>query len=258
MSFIFNFFSLVEMSIYKNTYNLNRIKGDQFLAYTHLGLGDHIVCNGLINHFSESFQKIYLPVKSRDLNNLNYLYRDNHKIKIFRIEHDTEVEDISNFSKEKNLPILKVGFKKRKPPFNLSFYAQFKLPYNISIDKFQVSRDAIKEEKLFKHLKDVYGVEGPYQLVHNQSSYGKVDLRINKSLPSIYIEKETDLYKNVFLYMKVIENAKEIHCLDSSILHLVERTKTNADLFFHNIKKRGQRGAEVHLVNNWQIINYFN
>ena len=37
--------------------------------------------------------------------------------------------------------------------------------------------------------------------------------------------------------MKVIENAKEIHCLDSSILHLVERTKTNADLFFHNIKK---------------------
>ena len=100
------------MRIYKNTYNLNRIKGDQFLAYTHLGLGDHIVCNGLINHFSESFQKIYLPVKSRDLNNLNYLYRDNHKIKIFRIEHDTEVEDITNFSKEKNLPILKVGFKK--------------------------------------------------------------------------------------------------------------------------------------------------
>ena len=55
--------------------------------------------------------------------------------------------------------------------------------------------------------------------------------------------------------MKVIENAKEIHCLDSSISS-VERTKTNADLFFHNIKKRGQRGAEVHLVNNWQIINY--
>lgn len=71
------------MRIYKNTYNTNRIKSDQFLAYTHLGLGDHIVCNGLINHFSESFEKIYLPVKSRDLNNLNYLYRVNHKIQIF-------------------------------------------------------------------------------------------------------------------------------------------------------------------------------
>jgi len=246
------------MRIYKNTYNVNRIKGNKFLAYTHLGLGDHIVCNGLINHFSESFQEIYLPVKSRDLNNLNYLYRDNSKIQIFRIEHNTEVEDINNFSKDNDLPILKVGFKKRKPPFNLSFYEQFKLPYSYSIDKFKVSRDDIKEEKLYQHLKNIYSIKGPYQLVHNQSSYGKVDLRTNKNLPSIYIEKETDLFKNVFLYMKVIENANEIHCLDSSILHLVERVKTNADLFFHNIKKIGQRGAEVHLVNNWRIINYFN
>ena len=62
------------------------------------------------------------------------------------------------------------------------------------------------------------------------------DLQSNKNLPKIYIEKETDLYKNIFLYLKVIENASEIHCLDSSFLHLVERVKTNAELFFHNIK----------------------
>ena len=67
--------------------------------------------------------------------------------------------------------------------------------------------------------------------MHNQSSYGKVDLQSNKNLPIIYIEKETDLYKNIFLYLKVIENASEIHCLDSSFLHLVERVKTNAELF---------------------------
>lgn len=94
--------------------------------------------------------------------------------------------------------------------------------------------------------------------MHNQSSYGKVNLRTNNNLPSIYIEKETDLYKNVFLYIKIIENAKEIHWLDSSILHLVERIKTITNLFFHNIKRRGQKGAEVQLINDWKIINYFN
>ena len=61
--------------------------------------------------------------------------------------------------------------------------------------------------------------------MHNQSSYGKVNLRTNEKLPTIFIEKETDLYKNIFLYIKIIENAKEIHCLDSSFLHLVERVE---------------------------------
>ncbi len=246
------------MRILKTTYNVNKIRRDRFLAYTHLGLGDHIVCNGLLNHFSESFDKIYLPVKSRDINNLNYLYKDNNKIQIFKIEHDTEFEDIKNFAKKHNLITLKVGFKKRKPPFNLSFYEQFKLPYELSIEKFKVTRDKEREEKLYKHLRNIYKVTDDYQVVHNQSSYGKVDLETNKNLSTIYIEKETDLYKNIFLYFKVIENAAEIHCLDSSFLHLVERVQTNAKVFFHNIKKVGQKGAEVHLVKNWQVINYLN
>ena len=151
-----------------------------------------------------------------------------------------------------------MGFKKRKPPFNLSFYKQFNLPYNYSFNKFKITRDEEKEESLLKHLKNTYEVKGPYQVVHNQSSYGKVDLQSNKNLPKIYIEKETDLYKNIFLYLKVIENAEEIHCLDSSFLHLVERVNTNANLFFHNIKKIGQKGAAVHLVKNWRVVNYFN
>ena len=65
------------MGFFKKTYDINKIKTGKFLAYTHLGLGDHIVCNGLLNYFSESFDKIYLPVKSRDINNINYLYKDN-------------------------------------------------------------------------------------------------------------------------------------------------------------------------------------
>ena len=245
------------MGFFKKTYDINKIKTDKFLAYTHLGLGENIVCNGLLNYFSESFDKIYLPVKSRDINNINYLYKDNQKIEVFKIEHSSEVEDINSFAKKNNLITLKVGFKKRKPPFNLSFYDQFGLPYSYSISKFRVPRDIKKEKSLYQHLKDVYKVKDRYQVVHNQSSYGKVSLQVNNELPTIFIEKETDLYKNIFLYSKVIKNATEIHCLDSSFLHLVERVETDAELIFHNIKKDGQRGADVHLVKNWKIVNYF-
>ena len=188
------------MGFFKKTYDINKIKTGKFLAYTHLGLGDHIVCNGLLNYFSESFDKIYLPVKSRDINNISYLYKDNQKIEVFKIEHSSEVKDINNFAKKNNLMTLKVGFKKRRPPFNLSFYDQFGLPYSYSISKFTVPKDIKKEESLYQHLKDVYKVKDRYQVVHNQSSYGKVSLQVNNELPTIFIEKETDLYKNIFLY----------------------------------------------------------
>lgn len=245
------------MRVFKSTYNINKISNGEFLAYTHLGLGDHIVCNGLINYFSELYKKIYLPVKSRDISNIKYLYKDNPKVEVFKIEHESEVNDINSFAKKMNLQILKVGFKKRKPPFNKSFYDQFHIPYKFSFEKFYVSRDLEKEDKLLVHLKNNYKVKGPYQLIHNQSSYGKVVLNTGNDLPKIYVDKETDIYRNIFFYIKVIEFATEIHCLDSSFLHLVERIQTNATLFFHDIKQAGQKGAEVYLEKEWNVINYF-
>ncbi len=240
----------------KTKFDINRLKSNSFIAYTHLGLGDHIICNGLLNYFSNNYKSIFLPVKSRDLDNVTYLYQDNPKIKIFKIEHESEKDDIKNFSKKNNLEILKVGFEMRKPPFNLSFYTQFNLDYQISLDYFHIPKNSKKEKELLEHLISYYKINKNYQLVHNQSSYGKVDLKINKSLPTIYVDKESDLYKNMFLYTDVIKNAREIHCLDSSFLHLVERVETKADLYFHKIKKENQQSAQVHLIKNWQEINY--
>ena len=79
---------------------------------------------------------------------------------------------------------------------------------------------------------------------------------IQNDIPVIYIKKETDIYNNIFLYMKLIEEAQEIHCIDSSFIHLVERSETKAKLFFHNIKNNKIKGANLELVKNWEIIDY--
>ena len=39
------------------------IENKEFILHHHLGLGDSIVCNGMINYLSKDFEKIYLPVK---------------------------------------------------------------------------------------------------------------------------------------------------------------------------------------------------
>ena len=90
-------------------------------------------------------------------------------------------------------------------------------------------------------------------MIHRSSSYGQVELGLDDSLPNIYIEKDTDIFNNIFLYTKLIENAEEIHCIDSSILHLVERIPTKSNLFFHPIKKQGQGTEKLELYKDWNI-----
>ena len=244
------------MNFLNTTYNINKIKKDSFVAYTHLGLGDHIVCNGLLNHFSEFFKEIYLPVKSRDFDNISYLYKNNPKIILFKIEHDTEIIDISNFAKTHNKKILKVGFKKRKPPFNVSFYEQLNFDYSVSYEAFKLPHEQNKEKLLTEHLMNHFGIKNNFQLVHNESSFGKTDLKINTELRPIFVNKETDIFNNIFYYKNIISLADEIHCLDSSFLHLVERVPTDGKLFFHEIKKVNHKAAKVYLTKNWKRISY--
>ena len=52
----------------KYTYELNQLNQAEIIILTHLGfLGDHIVCNGMINYLSQRFDVIYLPVKRKIL-----------------------------------------------------------------------------------------------------------------------------------------------------------------------------------------------
>ena len=245
-----------KMFIYKEYYDLKKIKTKQFIAYTHLGLGDHIICNGLINKLSKNYETIHLPVKSRDLSNLEYLYSENPIIKVFKIEQESEKEDIKKYSSEIGLKVLKIGFKKRFPPFNLSFYKQLDLDYEISFNEFSLPENTQKEDTLKNHLFKTYKIKDRYQVVHNQSSYGEVKLKTNPKLQSIYIDKKTDIFNNLFLYKKILNHAQEIHCLDSSVLHLAERVETPGKLFFHKIKKENQIAAEVYLKKDWQEISY--
>ena len=238
----------------KETYNLKKIKDKEFILYHHLGLGDHIICAGLVNYLSKNYKTIHLPVKRRNLQNVNFLYENNPSVSTFIV--DIEDDDILKYSKKVDLKILKIGFRKRGKPFNSGFYKQINLPYDISFNNFGYKRDIPKEINLYKHLSSEHNVNANYGLVHAESSLGDADLKIRNDIPVIYIKKETDIYNNIFLYMKLIEEAQEIHCIDSSFLHLVERSETKAKLFFHNIKNNKIKGANLELVKNWEIIDY--
>ena len=79
------------------------------------------------------------------------------------------------------------------------------------------------------------------------------DLKNINSKDIIYMSKDSDLFDNMFYYKTLILNAKQIHCINSSFLHLVERIKTDSHLYYHNV-----RNSNFKLSDKWNVVNYDN
>ena len=181
-----------------------------FILYHHLGLGDHIICNGLVNFLSYKYEKIYLPVNINLMNQIEYLYSQNSKIKLLplNLKKNNETDLVNDYSKKLNLEILKVGFESRvnqKLPFYKSFYNQLGLRYNISYKYFFCPSNSQKEDELYCHLTSLFKIEkNDYILVHDEASNEKCELEIDSDKDVISLSSEYDIFNNIFLYKKLV------------------------------------------------------
>jgi len=233
---------------------IKQIKKDtQLIVLHHLGLGDSIICNGMVNYLSKKLEKVFLVVNERYFDQINYLYLNNSKIELLPVKDHLD-KKILDFSKQKNLKILKVGFENRKKgPFNLQLYKQLGLNYKISFQNFQFPLDDHKSNELKKHLFKYYKIQDDFILVHSETDHYNFDLEIKSQHGAIHVEKNSDLFNNIFLYSHLIQEAKEIHCVDSSFIHFVERVNTNSILYYHKNRK-----SNTYLTKDWQEVNYGN
>lgn len=216
------------------------------ILHHHLGLGDHFVCNGMINYLSKEYDLIYLPCKKHNFNTIELLYSENSKVKVFKI-NSSEFEEIYYFSKFTNIPIFRVGFENCNIyEWNTSFYSQLSLDFSIRYSEFKLPKNIPNENDLYNLL-----AKNEYCLVHRESSEGKYELNIDKKYDVVEVSKENDPYGNLLNYVKLIKNAKEIHCINSSFFHLVDSIETKAKLFYHDTRKR-----DFKILDKWRIVTY--
>jgi hypothetical protein len=77
--------------------------------YHHLGLGDHIICNGLVRYYRDMYQKVTVFCKLHNFENVKYMYRDDENIIVLPIGEDSDVLNYIQVNKlEKD--IIKIGF----------------------------------------------------------------------------------------------------------------------------------------------------
>lgn len=237
----------------KIKYDLESCNSESIILHYHLGLGDNIVCNGLVNKLSSQFGEIHLPIKKPYGNMIRQMFSYNNKLKFFEVSYSNSTYDIFKYSLEKNIDILRIGFEKQKNnPFNSWFYEQLGFDYSDSFSLFKIELNNKKPDILYDHLINYYHIGNEsYNLVHNESHNKIFDLKIKSDNKIIFVTKESDLFNNIFFYSKLIKNAEEIHCINSSFLHLVERMPNKNKLFYHDIRK-----SNFKLSENWKTINY--
>lgn len=243
---------MLQKELYINNYR--EYKNKEVILYPHLGLGDMIICNGMVNKLSSFFSKINLIVDKKFHDQVKYLFSNNPKIEIVS-ETPIEVNNLDDFvtklALKNNLMILRVAQLKSGKPFYYEFYKSIGLPYKISYKEFNMPVDKNLQDELKTHLINFYNVDPKnYRLVHKDSSNKSYNLKINSS-NIIFVEEKSDLFKNIFLYNKIIQDASEIHCINSSFLHLVDRVDTKAKLYYHDV-----RGGIIKLKKKWKIIYY--
>jgi len=117
----------------------------------------------------------------------------------------------------------------------------FNLKYN---------RNEQKEKELFKTL----GLEGvDYAVAHGSSDYGSEPV-----IDTVYrrVDFKPVSGYSIFDWYKVLENAKEIHCIDSSLLNFADRVDTNAKRYYHITDRVPNKSDRTLLSKQWEEVNH--
>ena len=239
------------------------------ILYFHQGWTDIINCLALINYKCKLYDKIYLVMREDAKQLVNFYVKDIKNIEILYEEKQNINEDDILFvvNKYKNLNLEKNDFlcfgchdKSRKDKYKNAFeksggcfvnkfYTDYEIPYITRINDFTFNRDKILEENTYNKFIKKYGKE--YILYH------EVIDNYDQNIPIINLNGISDIF---FDMIKVLENAIEIHLLDSVwgalIYHLDAKYKLFQNKKIILYAKRGYYSMFLSPIklDNWTII----
>ena len=221
----------------------------------HLGLGDYLVCNGLIRNLIKEDKKYVLFTNKNYKQSIEFMFKD---IKNLSYALVPAVE----FNRQYILPYIKdyeyflivIGYDGMdySTSADKMFYKQHNIDFKKRWTDFYVERDSETERKIFEH----YGVkENEYIFLHEGGSDNKALIDRTKIKSNINIvSPEKGLTETIFDYCYLIEHAAEVHVIESSFLFLIDSIKTNGKLFAHRYAKQLAQYTIPNLKKEWTIL----
>lgn len=183
--------------------------------YTHLGLGDMIIANGLVRTVADDYDRVYVFCKPHNLNNISFMYRDDQRIKLIPMD-DQGVRRFMDWNKGNEYLIVghsefnKIWYS---PSNTLTideiFYKMAGVPIENKFSRFFIERDREREMECYSS----YGLhpDQQYSFIHDKPERA---IRVPGMRPN----------SNYMLWdhLTLIERSWETHVISSSFYCMID------------------------------------
>lgn len=212
-----------------------------------LGLGDAIICNGLVRFLSamKPRQKIVLPCWQRNLPTVRHMFSDLANVHVV-----AAVGDEAPVAHSRTYDILSIGLNNqnwgRIKQWDEAFYRFANVPFGAKWDMFHVPESGT----------EIAPFDFNFQLHHDDVSRGFAIEEARTSgirEPVAHIQPgKCELLTD---WRCLIQHASEIHVIDSAPMHLVELLPTTGKLFYHKYARAQNTRQHVDAVlrKDWKV-----
>lgn len=225
----------------------------------HLGMGDHIICNGMIRSLLEINSSITVFAKEQNYKRVQRMFDDDSRIAVISIPSNIdEVLYVNSVVKQHGISnFIRCGFEigynlesmGLVSNFDEGFYACARIPFEHRWTHFRLRRNRESEQKALNRLNPT---GQPFAFVHDDPSRGFI---LNPNIPKELTVIKNDPTIDIFDMISVLENASEIHCMESSFRCLIEHIDTIVcPLYLHTSARPERRMGKFVLSSskkNW-------
>ena len=240
---------------------------DRLFCMGPMSLGDSFVLCGMVNHYADRCNELHVPADPKFYKTIKTLYQDHPNICVVAMPQDWHSEDLyverHQLSRILRIDLVHSIIKNFDitPMWDIQLYSNYELSFGLRYSNFRLPKHIEGSEELYNEL---CGGE-PYILIHRYSNDFPDGAPINipafraaGNLPDYrVIEIRDGITDNMMQYVKLIENAQEIHCIPSSFHCLVDSVPTKARLFFHDVREKTSMAINSAWNDNkWIMVHY--
>ena len=241
----------------------------KIMLLTHLGLGDQIICAGMIPKLLEKYDHVFYPTKIRNFGSMVRLFDHVDDVSFPKVKDDTEISPDSRITIPVDTEFLRTGFwtnygvtqiAANHKPFLKVIYEQTGLDPETSWSHFPLRRDDSEENALREKLN--LEKDERYIFAHTDSPHPDSQLT-HEERPDLFpkdvrvIRPNPEISQTIFEYCSVIENAEEVHCIDSSFALLADRldlSKVKRKSIHRYARIESQKMSETTYKQDWEPI----
>ena len=210
----------------------------------HLGLGDAIICNGLVREIAKS-DDVMLPCYEHNLPTLRFMFRDLINVSIVPVKDEVDMHSKAEENTALEDEVLALGWYSElsfdKTKWDQELYRHACVPWECRWSSFKVDKGA-----------DDVVQTGEFGFVHMDEARA---MRIKPALLPKIQYATPGKAESIFEFRPLIEYATEIHMIDSAFLCLADSLQLSAKRkVFHKYAREGGKSLHPTLSPGWEII----